>query len=85
MKLIIASYNVEWMVSYFSKEGEPKTDGEHGERSRLLAEVVRTMDTTVWNPYLDHKPQANEGQDNAIRTELKAASDHFPVSVELEL
>ena len=47
MELNIASYNMEWMVNLFSKEGEPKTNGEDGERSRLLAEVVRTMDPDI--------------------------------------
>ena len=43
MELTIATYNVEWMVNLFTKEGVPKTDGEDGQRSTLLAEVVRTM------------------------------------------
>lgn len=51
----------------------------------LVSQQVKVLDTTVWNPYLDHKPQTKETQVNAIATELKAASDHFPVSVELEL
>ena len=51
----------------------------------LVSRQVQVLDTTVWSPYLDHKPQAKEDQVNAIKTELKAASDHFPVSVEVEL
>lgn len=51
----------------------------------LVSRHVNVLDTTVWNPYLDHKPQAKEDQVNAIKTELKAASDHFPVSAEVEL
>lgn len=51
----------------------------------LVSQQVKVLDTTVWNPYLDHKPQSKETLVNSIKTELKAASDHFPVSVELEL
>jgi predicted extracellular nuclease len=51
----------------------------------LVSQQVQVLDTTVWNPYLDHKPQAKVDQVNAIKTALKAASDHFPVSVEVEL
>ncbi|MDX2477867.1 MAG: hypothetical protein QNL05_10950 [Gammaproteobacteria bacterium] len=47
MEFTIASYNMEWMVNLFTKEGEPKTDGNDGERSGLLAEVVRTMDPDI--------------------------------------
>jgi len=43
MKLNIATYNVEWMVNLFTNQGEPKTDGEGGDRSKLLAEVVKIM------------------------------------------
>jgi endonuclease/exonuclease/phosphatase family metal-dependent hydrolase len=51
----------------------------------LVSRQVQVLETTVWNPYLDQKTQAKEDQVNAIRTELKAASDHFPVSVEVEI
>lgn len=51
----------------------------------LVSRHVQVLDTTVWNPYMDHKPQAKDDRVNAIKTELKAASDHFPVSVEVEL
>jgi endonuclease/exonuclease/phosphatase family metal-dependent hydrolase len=51
----------------------------------LVSRQVKVLDTTVWNPYIDHKPQTKEDQVNAIKAELKAASDHFPVSAELEL
>jgi len=47
MELTIASYNMEWMVNLFSKEGIPKTDGKDGERSILLAEVVKTMNPDI--------------------------------------
>ena len=51
----------------------------------LVSQKVNIIDTTVWNPYLEHKPQAKEDQVDAIKTELKAASDHFPVSAVLEV
>ena len=51
----------------------------------LVSRQAQVVDATVWNPYLDHKPQEKEDRVNAIKTELKAASDHFPVSAELEL
>ncbi len=47
MELTIAIYNMEWMVNLFSKEGIPKTDGDDGERSRLLADVVKAMDPDI--------------------------------------
>ncbi len=47
MELKVAVYNVNWMANLFSKDGQPKTDGEAGERSALLAEVVRAIDPDI--------------------------------------
>jgi endonuclease/exonuclease/phosphatase family metal-dependent hydrolase len=47
MKLRVAVYNMEWMVNLFTREGEPKTTGEEGERSGRLAEVVRAVDPDI--------------------------------------
>lgn len=51
----------------------------------LVSQQVNVLDATVWNPYIDHKPQAKDTLVKSIKTALKNASDHFPVSVELEL
>lgn len=51
MKLKFAVYNMEWMKDLFFRDGAPKTptepqedDRKDGERSVLLAEVVKAMD-----------------------------------------
>jgi endonuclease/exonuclease/phosphatase family metal-dependent hydrolase len=47
MKLKVAVYNMEWMVNLFTKDGEPKTTGDEGERSGQLAEVVKAVDPDI--------------------------------------
>lgn len=47
MKLRVAVYNMEWMVNLFTRDGEPKTTGEDGERSGRLADVVKAVDPDI--------------------------------------
>lgn len=52
----------------------------------LIDHLLVSQSTTfekgrVWNPYLDDAP----AEVKALKATLKAASDHFPISVELEL
>ncbi len=47
MKLRVAVYNMEWMVNLFTRDGEPKTSGEDGERSGRLAEVVKALEPDI--------------------------------------
>jgi hypothetical protein len=47
MELKVAVYNMEWMVNLFTRDGEPKTTGEEGERSGQLAEVVKAVDPDI--------------------------------------
>ncbi len=54
MELKIAVYNMEWMRRLFFSDGSPKKadegsqeDRKHGERSAMLAEVVRTIDPDI--------------------------------------
>jgi predicted extracellular nuclease len=47
VELKVAVYNMEWMVNLFTKEGQLKTTGEAGERSVLLAEVVKAIDPDI--------------------------------------
>ena len=51
----------------------------------LVSRQVKIIGTTVWNPKIDHKNPIIEGLINSIKTELKSASDHYPVSVIVEL
>jgi len=51
----------------------------------LVSQHVRVQDVTVWNPYLKHKPESKEQAVNALRDELKGASDHYPVSARIDL
>lgn len=51
----------------------------------LVSQHVRVDDVTIWNPYMDHKPAAKDQKIKALKNELKNASDHYPVSVSLEL
>ena len=51
----------------------------------LVSQRVKVKDHIVWNPFLDHKDDATKAKVDAVRDALKAASDHFPVSVVLEL
>ena len=47
VELKVAVYNMEWMVNLFTKDGQLKTTGEAGERSGLLAEVVKAIDPDI--------------------------------------
>jgi hypothetical protein len=38
---------MEWMVNLFTREGEPKTTGQEGERSGRLAEIVKAVDPDI--------------------------------------
>lgn len=51
----------------------------------LVSQGVTVLDTTVWNPYMDHKPEEKDQRVKALKSHLKVASDHFPVSVTLQL
>ncbi len=43
MILRIGVYNMEWMRDLFETDGSPKTTGNAGKRSRLLADVVKAL------------------------------------------
>ncbi len=51
----------------------------------LVSQRVKVKDHIVWNPYLDHKDDATKAKVDAVSGALKTASDHFPVSVVVEL
>jgi endonuclease/exonuclease/phosphatase family metal-dependent hydrolase len=51
----------------------------------LVSRHVQVKDVTVWNPYLDHKPASKDDAVSALRDELKRASDHYPVSAQIDL
>ena len=47
MRLKITVYNMEWMCRLFTSDGQPKTNGEDGERSSKLADIVKTIDADI--------------------------------------
>ncbi|MDH5381571.1 MAG: hypothetical protein OEW75_12000, partial [Cyclobacteriaceae bacterium] len=47
MNLTIAVYNVEWMKRLFNADGTVITTGEEGERSTMLANVVREINPDI--------------------------------------
>lgn len=51
----------------------------------LVSQRVTILDTTVWNPYIDHKPDEKDQMVKEIKEHLNGASDHFPVSVRVQL
>jgi endonuclease/exonuclease/phosphatase family metal-dependent hydrolase len=51
----------------------------------LVSRQVQVDDVTVWNPYLDHKPESKDQTISDLRDELKNASDHYPVSAMVDL
>jgi hypothetical protein len=51
----------------------------------LVSRHVQVNDMTVWNPYLDHKPESKDQAVSALRDALKGASDHYPVSAQVDL
>ena len=51
----------------------------------LISQQVSVKDVTVWNPYLDHKPDSKDQTVKALKAVLKNASDHYPVSVRIDL
>lgn len=51
----------------------------------LISRQVQVDDVTVWNPYLDHKPESKDQTISDLRDELKNASDHYPVSAMVDL
>lgn len=51
----------------------------------LVSQGVTVLDTTVWNPYMDHKPDTKDQMVKEIKNHLNGASDHFPVSAILKL
>lgn len=51
----------------------------------LVSRQAKVLDSTVWNPYQDHKPQEKDDLVNSIKIELRGASDHFPLSAIIEL
>ena len=51
----------------------------------LVSQHIQVGEVTVWNPYMDHKPAAKDQKIKALKNELKNASDHYPVSVLVEL
>lgn len=46
----------------------------------LVSRHVKVLDMTVWNPYLDQKPEHKQDKVNSMKAILKGASDHYPVS-----
>ena len=51
----------------------------------LVSQRVKVKDYIVWNPYFDHKDDTKNAKVDAVGHTLKTASDHFPVSVVLEI
>ena len=51
----------------------------------LLSRQAKVLDYMIWNPYLDFSDSAKSDQVKNIKTALKKASDHFPVSATVEL
>ncbi len=51
----------------------------------LVSQMIQVEEVTVWNPYMDHKPDAKNEKIKAMKSTLKNASDHYPVSAIIEL
>ncbi|MFV2057628.1 MAG: endonuclease/exonuclease/phosphatase family protein [Thiohalomonadales bacterium] len=51
----------------------------------MVSQGITILDTTVWNPYDDLKPESKDQRVKGIKAHLKKASDHFPVSVKITL
>ena len=51
----------------------------------LVSQHVQIDQSTVWNPYMDHKPEDKNQMIKALKKTLKNASDHYPVSVQVDL
>ena len=47
----------------------------------LVSQLVKFENPLVWNPYLKDAPTTVK----ALKTQLKEASDHFPMSVDITL
>ena len=47
MKFRVAVDNMEWMINLFTRNGEPKTSGEDGERGGRLTDVVKALDPDI--------------------------------------
>jgi endonuclease/exonuclease/phosphatase family metal-dependent hydrolase len=51
----------------------------------LVSRSVAVKDVVVWNPYLEHEPEARARQIRALKNRLRQASDHYPVSAVIEV
>lgn len=51
----------------------------------LLSQHIKLLDLTIWNPYMDHTTVEKNQKVKALKSILKNASDHYPVSVIVEL
>ena len=51
----------------------------------LVSQSATVQDAMVWNPYLTQKDDATTDKVVALKRELKNASDHFPVSIIVDL
>lgn len=51
----------------------------------LVSQHVRVDETTVWNPYMDHAPESKDLMIKGLKKILKNASDHYPVSVRVDI
>jgi endonuclease/exonuclease/phosphatase family metal-dependent hydrolase len=51
----------------------------------LVTQGVGVSEAMVWNPYLEQETDEKTAQVKALKDTLLNASDHFPVSVVLDL
>lgn len=51
----------------------------------LVSHHVRIEHSTVWNPYMDHKPEDKDQVIKGLKNVLKNASDHYPVSALVDM
>lgn len=75
MELKVAVYNMEWMVNLFTKNGQLKTTGEDGERSGLLAEVVKAIDPDILG--VVEGPDTTVSGSKTASAQMKAWAVHY--------
>ncbi len=51
----------------------------------LVSRNLGVRDVTVWNPYMDQEPETRAQRIKALKSRLRQASDHYPVSALVEL
>ena len=78
MNIRLCSYNIEWFNHLFNKDNPLKTGSK--EQKRLKA--IGDSPFKIWNPYLDEKNHPIKAK--PLKQELTLASDHFPVTLDLE-